>query len=297
MKERTRVFFELAEQDLSVAGEIIDTAPNLAAFHAQQAAEKSLKAMVTELSKDADEDYLRKRLRHDTIKAVLRVLTETIKDVSRRSGYYGLHAKLERQKDTADGKLAILLYYSFSRAFDTFFDLFEEMPISESVEDYWEKSLEADLKPNPSFNRKWEEGLKGVGEVIDTFWGLMAPIFKIEGNLSLREALSDEKRFKRSLEGAYTRLQSEGLDSQASSVQRAIRELEMLANPESSFLQWMKIVVAWTPYLDAHAIFGRYPSQKQLRKYANGKDGVRNLIRVSQEISQKSKAALVVLSS
>jgi hypothetical protein len=297
MKERTRVLFELAEQDLKAADYLLSGTPNLAAFHAQQAVEKSLKAMVTELSRDIDEDYLRKRIRHDSIKAVLRVLAEAMIDASRRAGYYGLEATLNRQRDTPEGKLALLLYYAFSQAFDTVFGLFDmKMPVSDKT-DYWGDSLKENLTPTPVFDRKLEEGMNRVSDVMDTFWGLMAPALKVEGGLKLSEVATNQDRFKKSLELAHSKLKSEGLETQANAIRRAIHELEMMANPEGSLIVWMRLVIGWAPYLDAHAVIGRYPSQKELNRYQKSAPSVRNLIRVSNEIHQKSKTVLEVLIS
>src|SRR5437867_11620070 len=121
MKERTSVLFELAEQDLKFATEILFVAPNMAAVHAQECAEKSLKAVLWELS-DIQDDELRGKIGHDSIRAVTKVLGQTIIDVSRRSGYDHLESKLRSQKELPGWQLAMLLYYAFSTTFEEPFD-------------------------------------------------------------------------------------------------------------------------------------------------------------------------------
>lgn len=53
LDERVAAWFVAGESDLRVAESVRDTAAHIACFHAQQGAEKALKALVTRLSGDA----------------------------------------------------------------------------------------------------------------------------------------------------------------------------------------------------------------------------------------------------
>lgn len=53
LDERVAAWFAAADSDMHVAVVVRDTAAHIACFHAQQSAEKALKALVTRLSGDA----------------------------------------------------------------------------------------------------------------------------------------------------------------------------------------------------------------------------------------------------
>jgi len=76
MKDRTRTLMSLAGQHLNTAKQILPHFPNNAAFHSQQCVEKSAKAPLWEIS-DSNGDELRKKIKHDSILAVMKVLSET----------------------------------------------------------------------------------------------------------------------------------------------------------------------------------------------------------------------------
>ena len=156
MKERTSTLFELAKMDLKIANDLVEKMPNLAAFHAQQCAEKSLKALVWELNDTEDEDELRARIKHDSIRAVTKVVSQMIRRAMRRSGYYGVEAKLRKQKETQAGRLAFLLYLAASATFDDIFELFDRMPISKN-KDYWGGESRERPTSGPLIQRELDE--------------------------------------------------------------------------------------------------------------------------------------------
>jgi len=297
MKERTRNLFELAENDLKVATDTVEAMPNVAAFHAQQCEEKALKAMVWELSKEIDEDQLRAKIKHDSIRAVTRVLAHALKDTMSRSGFFAMEGKLRKQRGTAGGSLALLIYLSASSMFENVFALMEKMPISKE-QDYWGKSLETSLKPDPTFNREWLKQLDKAGEFTNILLEFLttiagdSPIAPLEGRSP--EERADAARSW--LEKTAADLRAKDRKTEAISVERAILELNRWTNPDSSFLEWMKLVIFWTPYLDAHAIRARYAPPNELRKYHKHRAGVKNLISVSKQVLEQSKSVLGVFS-
>jgi HEPN domain-containing protein len=294
MKERTRSLFELAEADLKVANDNIDALPHIAAFHAQQCAEKALKAMVWELSDAVDEDELRARIKHDSIRAVTKVLTQAIKESMRRSDLSSIERRLRKQKDTANGRLALLLYLAGMTSIDNIFQLFETMPFSKS-QDYWGKSLDANLKPDPTFNKEWMAQL----EKADEFSTILTNFFMSTMDGNSTTSLGDGNTTDRAkwaqqwLEKRSEDFTSKGLKSEAESAKRALREFERLAGTDSPFIDWMKLVIFWTPYLDAHAVRSRYVPSNEMKKYLKHRNGVRNLVAVSKQVLEQSRSVLV----
>ncbi len=296
MKDRTRTLFQLAEMDLNVANRVLEEMPNQAAFHAQQCAEKSLKAVVWELNEAEDEDELRARIKHDSIKAVTRVMSQMIRKSMRRSGYQGLEGRLRKQGDTEAGKLALLLYLASSAAFDDVFDLFDRLPISKK-KDYWGEGLDGNLQPDPSFDQKWASQLRRSGEFMDLLMGFLFSTMNVKDAGKLSEVASNPIRLQQALNSAMIEMTEKKQEDQAKALSTALDVVNRLTNQDASFVQWGKNVMFWAPYLDAHAVRGRYPTSKELKKYTKKKDGVRNLVMKSKEIMDQSKAILPLLSS
>lgn len=296
MKERTRSLFDLAEADLKVANDNIDALPHLAAFHAQQCAEKALKAMVWELSRVINEDELRARIKHDSIRAVTKVLTQAIKESMNRSDFDSIERRLRKQKDTAGGRFALLLFLAAMTSFDSLFQLFETMPFSKD-QDYWGKSLDANLRPDPTFNKEWMTQLEKAGEFSKILTDFLISTTSGSSTTPPAElnAVDRAQWAKEWLKKTSSDFSAKGLKSEAESAQRAIRELERLTNPDSSFIDWMKLVIFWAPYLDAHAMRARYAPSNELRKYQKHRSGVRNLVDISKQVLDQSKSVLIAL--
>jgi HEPN domain-containing protein len=295
MKERTRNYFELAESDLTVANENVESKPNIAAFHAQQCAEKALKAMVWELSDIEDEDELISKIKHDSIRAVNKVLTQAVKDSMQGSGYYSLGSKLRKQKDAPGGSLALLIYLASSMSFEKVFQLFERMTISKD-QDYWGRSLDANLKPDPTFNKQWMNELDTAGEFTNALLDFLT--FAAREPISPFSEVGATERVKSLkvwLEKTAQDFASKGQRGEAESARKALRQLDKFANPDSPFIEWMKLVIFSAPYLDAHAVRARYATSKELRKYQKYRNGVRNLVSISKQVLDQSKSVLVVL--
>jgi HEPN domain-containing protein len=298
VKERTRSLFDLAEADLKVAIDNIDPFPHIAAFHAQQCAEKALKAMVWELSHVNDEDELRARIKHDSIRAITKVLTQAIKESMRRSDFDSIERRLRKQKDTAGGRLALLLYLAAITSFDNVFQLFDSMPFSKN-QDYWGEGLDANGKPDPTFNKEWMARLDKAGDFTKILTDFL--ISTTSGNSTTPpdelNAADRAKWAKEWLQKTSSDFTSKGLKSEAESAQRAIRELDRLTSPDSSFIDWMKLVIFWAPYLDAHAISARYAPVKEIKKYQKHQSGVKNLVNVSKQVLEQSKSVLITLTT
>lgn len=81
LNERVEAWFAAAESDLAVADMVCDRVPHTACFHAQQSAEKALKALVTRLAGDAPQVHAIAR-----IFAAIVALGTTIPSAIRDSG-------------------------------------------------------------------------------------------------------------------------------------------------------------------------------------------------------------------
>ena len=296
MKDRTRTLFQLAKMDLKTALNLLDEMPSQAAFHAQQCAEKALKAIVWELNDTENEDELRARIKHDSIKAVTKVMSQMIRRSMRRSGFQGLEGRLRKQGNTEAGKLALLLYLASSAAFDDVFELFNQLPISKQ-KDYWSESLDSHLQPDPSFDQKWATQLRRSGEFMDLLMEFLFTTMNVKDAGKLSDVASDPARLQRALKTALDATTKSGLEDRAKGLSTAIDAVNRLTNPDASFVKWGKNVMFWAPYLDAHAVRGRYPTSKDLRKYAKNKEAVRNLVAKAKEIMEDSEAILPLLSS
>jgi HEPN domain-containing protein len=90
LKARVLNLFDLAERDAEEADRCVATSPNLAAFHAQQCAEKSLKAFCLELSdiKDSQEEDFLKKIGHASARAVMKSIGQILKELFERSGVW-----------------------------------------------------------------------------------------------------------------------------------------------------------------------------------------------------------------
>jgi HEPN domain-containing protein len=296
VKDRTLTLFHLAEMDFKTAQSLVEEIPSQAAFHAQQCAEKSLKEVVWELNETEDEDELRARIKHDSIKAVTRVMSQMIRRSMRRSGYQGLEGRLRKQGNTEAGKLALLLYLASSAAFDDVFELFDRLPISKT-KDYWGESLDSNLQPDPSFDQKWANQLRRAGEFMDLLMEFLFSTMNVKGAGKLSEVASNPARLQHALQTALNDMTQKGQGDQAKALSTAMDVVNRLTNQDASFIQWGKNVMFWAPYLDAHAVRGRYPTSKELKKYMKKKEGVSNLVAKSKEIMDQSKAILPLLSS
>jgi len=296
LKDRTQTLFELAGNDLKVASSLIETMPNQAAFHAQQCAEKALKALVWELNDTEDEDELRSRIRHDSVRAVFKATAAAIRTSLRNSEFYRTEGTLRKHQDTQGGRLAMLLYLAASTSFDEVFRLFETAPFSKT-KDYWGDSLKAELQPDPLFKKVWAGQMTRASEFNDL---LMAFLFSsLEPNSSplVVDSRTDYSALKQSLQEASQDLATRGKQKEADAASRALEKVNKLTDPNASLVQWMKLVIFWAPYLDAHAVRARYPTRKELTKYLRSREGVRNLVNKSGEILRQSKIILGTLKS
>ncbi len=290
------MLFELAENDLKVASSLIETMPNQAAFHAQQCAEKALKAVVWELNDTEDEDELRSRIRHDSVRAVLRVTASAIRTTLRNSEFYRVEGTLRKQQDTQGGRLAMILYLAVSTSFDEIFRLFEATPYSKT-KDYWGDSLKAELQPDPLFKEVWARQIARAGEFNNLLMEFLFSTMDLRGSPVVVDSKTDFSALKQSLQAASQDLATRGKQKEADAASRAFEKVSKLTNPNASLVQWMRLAIFWAPYLDAHVVRARYPTRKELTKYLRSREGVRNLVNKSGEILQQSKAILGTLKS
>jgi hypothetical protein len=290
------VLFELARNDLKVASSLTETMPNQAAFHAQQCAEKALKAVVWELNDTEDEDELRSRIRHDSVRAVLKATASALRTSLRNSEFYRIEGTLRKQQDTQGGRLAMILYLAASTSFDQVFRLFETTPYSKT-KDYWGDSLNAELQPDPLFKEVWARQMAQAGEFNNLLMEFLFSTMDVSGSPVVVDSKTNFSALKESLQAASQDLATQGKQKEADATSVALEKISKLTDPNASLVEWMRLAIFWAPYLDAHAVRARYPTRKELTKYLRSREGVRNLVNKSGEILQQSKAILGTLKS
>lgn len=297
-KKRTTQLFALARQDLDVGRQVLDNFPNIAAFHAQQCAEKSLKAILVELSDVQSEEEIRPRIRHNSIMAVLGVLGQIVRDVAKRSGLPGLESTLRsaRNDKKSGSQLAWLLYFAFTSAYSDFFTLFQSPPIAITKE-VWAKSLDPQLVPDPSVDPVWKRKSETLEETIGAAWDVMWSSLGIESGPTFAKMTSNPSDAKFDLERMARELELKGHGDIAESARRAIENIDAMLKPGQKTLPWIKLVIGWAPYLDSHAVWPRYSNEEESRFYRSHKEGVRNLLQKAQEIMDATKGTMADFSS
>lgn len=285
MKKRTAELFELARQDLKAGLSVLEDLPNIAAFHAQQCAEKALKAMLVELSDVHTEKELREKIRHNSIMAVMGALAQNVREAAKQSGLARLEGTLRsaRNKKQPGAPLAWVLYLTFSSAFADFFTLFQSPPVKITGE-IWEKSLDPGLVPNPSADSDWKRKMDSIEDTLSASWEVMWSTLGVGTGPSFAKLSSNPADAKFDLQKMALELEAKGQGDSAASVRAAIERIDFIVNPQTKVLPWIALAVGWAPYLDAHAVIPRYATEEQLRFYQSHKDGVRNLLGTAMEI-------------
>jgi HEPN domain-containing protein len=283
MKKRVSNLLDLAEQDAEVAEHCVDFSPNLAAFHAQQCAEKSLKAFCLELSDtgDCQEQALLKKIGHDSIRAVMKALPQILTKLFERSGYADYAARFSTPK-AQDEKRAAALYQMFRAIVDSVVRQITDLSAS-TPGNAWINSFDKNLEPRVRLNLSEEKelGLANTEEIVNMAgqaFGL--PSLTKADPLSLVTQLNDLAK------------QSESVGN--ASLADAFRKASKGVNRLAPLCPWARLC-EWAPYLDAHAVTGRYPSPDQLEAYKSRTIGVKNLVGKAKQIMIQSKHALTVL--
>jgi HEPN domain-containing protein len=285
LKKRTAELLELARRDHKVGLSVLEEHPNIAAFHAQQCAEKALKAVLVELSDVHTEKDLREKIRHNSIMAVMGTLAQNVRETARQSGLSNLENTLRsaRTEKKPGAALAWVLYLTFSSAFAEFFTLFQSPPVKITTE-IWKESLDPQLLPNPSADPAWKIKRDSIEDTLATAWEVMWSTLSVESIPSFSKLSSNPTDAKVDLQKMALELEIKGQGDSAASVRAAIERIDFVVNPQKNILPWITLAVGWAPYLDAHASTPRYATEEELRFYWSHKDGVRNLLAKAKEI-------------
>ena len=283
MKKRVSNLFDLAENDAKEADRCVASSPNLAAFHAQQCAEKSLKAFCLELS-DIDEiqeeGFLRK-IGHDSIRAVMKSVARILNNVFERSGYND-HADKFKTPTSQIEMIASAIYRMFPHFVGSVIQQIDDLSTL-NPENAWIDSFDEKLEPELRLNldEAEKQSLAITEGIIDSLGSTvgLGSITKTAPS-SLITQIND-------LAG---RFESEGNAELASAFRRASEEANRLA----ALGPWIK-VCSWAPYLDAHAVVGRYPRQEQLEVYRSRTLGVKNMIEKAKQIMTHCRSVLDAL--
>jgi HEPN domain-containing protein len=283
MKKRVRNLLDLAEHDAEVADWCVDASPNLAVFHAQQCAEKSLKAFCLELSDigDGQEEALLKKIGHDSIRAVMKSVAQILKEMFKRSGYADQAGRFLTPSTPVE-KIAAAVYRMFPPFVDSVVRQITDLSAL-NPENAWVDSFDENLEPKLRLNLSEEEELslanrEGIINLLGEAVGL--PSLTKTDPLSLIIQMNDLAQ----------KSESGGNANLANAFRKASKEMNRLA----ALGPWIKLC-NWAPYLDAHAVTGRYPSPDQLEAYKSRTIGVKNLVDKAKQIMITSKHVLTVL--
>jgi len=282
MKLRIANLFELARLDAKHAESCLADSPNNAAYHAQQCAEKSLKAVLLELSdvKDGQEEQFLKEIGHHSSRTLMRSIGQVIMRTFDRSGY-GAHAGKFRNPQSPAETMAAALYQMFPVFVQGVVKQLDGLSALEPP-DAWQRSLDENLTPQLHLDMpdQSSQGLESAMHVVNAMLALL--------NLSPLTR-NNFGGFVDRLNDAAERSESQGQPDLANAFRRAIKEVNRL----TALIPWL-VACSWAPYLDAHAVTGRYPNAEQLEVYKTRIAGVRNLVDKSKQIMDQSKNLLPV---
>jgi HEPN domain-containing protein len=258
VKKRTAELLELAREDLTVGSSLVQEHPNIAAFHAQQCAEKALKAVLVEFSDVHTEKELREKIRHNSIMALMGVLAQTVRETAKHSGLADLESKLQsaRLRKDPGAPLAWVVYLVFSSAYADFFTLFQTPPV-QITDEIWKESLDPQLVPDPSADPAWKKKRDSIEDTLSAAWEVMWSTLHIESAPSFTKLGSNPSDAKFDLQKMALELESKGRGDSATSVRAAITQIDFVIDPQTKLLPWIALTVGWAPYLDAHAVTPR----------------------------------------
>jgi len=287
MKDYSKTMFECAQADLDIAEASKTERPNLAAFHAQQCVEKALKGLLYEYCEQQNYESLGKQIGHDSIKAAMGIVGQTLKRVVGNSAFQkelreNMKSAQKKKKEGWESKW--LISYALSRHLSDVLDLFNvEFTWLNSEQDFWQLSFDE----NPSsirLERDWWEKFERVSKNNELILSIFVSLLGIhEGQelIKMRGKTPTEisKNFNNLLE-----LMEQKMGDRKALIFTELQKSAQFMLASNRFAEWIKLVHQWAPLLDAHAIRGRYPSPNDMIIYRKNGRAVSRFVEKAKEI-------------
>jgi len=289
---------ETATKDLETARKALPDDPPTAAYHAQQCAEKAVKAAAFELGPFGDAkqfEPIAKSIGHDSTKACLRVIRDFIVKAWRESEFEHDHATYRRMMRRGDRKAAIAyqLGEKYKLAYRMLLQLFDK-PAVVLDDKIWQQSLDPLLEPEAQVKKEWEKEADQVHDISDEVWKSLVKALRIDAprasQLMDRSRGSEEKLAI--LDEIIEERQGKGLTYQVARLKSAQTKLQRIIGPRTGFEAWLILVISWAAFLDAHEQWGRYYDAAHLEGYKAHVDGAKHLVDKSEEILGLTKDLL-----
>jgi hypothetical protein len=299
LKEHTQTLLTRAEKDLVNAKLVFPNDPAGAASAAQQCAEKSVKAVAFELGDYIDADRFNaiaaKDWGHDSAlvcMAILKARGERAWQVLGVEKVVAKNRKQRRGNPMAD--IAYIIGKNFIIAYEDAIKRLETSPFKVDGS-YWMKSLDPKLKPSPVVVKSLAEGLGQDSEDMDmSMWAVFSMLGLSSESLETFDSRVENAKWSEAFEAIAAGLRARGLKKEAKTVTDQFSELEDAFGPGLGLVHWLKAVLPWLPYLDAHAkeAVARYADAKHAEVYESHREGVHNLIEKSSMIHEETVALL-----
>lgn len=310
MKAYTYTLLTVAESDLRTAELAVGKWPNQAAFHAQQCAEKSIKAAAFEFGEyktPSDFEPIGKKVGHKSTAACVLVIRAGVDkglkdaiDVQRQAMD---EAREKGQSRMAGVVLRVVAWYSrqtvshFAEvAVDKLFVDIEKGGINRR--NYWRQSLNPDVDPGAS--NELSVGKPRIPyrtRLLLRIYRLSARGAGVKNDLPFDlPPTKDPKDMLRSLDNIASDFNSRGMKNVADGIERTKEMLLRTVGANFELFEWVNMVRDWTPYLDTHVSIARYPRGAQLDRYNASRPGVENLMLRSKLILELTKQILPLAS-
>jgi HEPN domain-containing protein len=285
MKPRVISLFDLARIDAEDAERCLASSPNNAAFHAQQCAEKSLKAFLLELSdiKDHQEEQFLREIGHDSVRTLMRSVGQILRKTFERS-HYESYAEKFRNPQTPAEAIAATMYQMFPIFVESVIQQINELSAVDPP-DAWDQSFDENLRPELRLSMTDQEkrNHENAMGTINTFLTALGLPTLTQSNFS---------EFVGRLTDVAQRFETQGQTDIANALRNATKEVNRI----TAMIPWLAIC-SWAPYLDAHVVASRYADPTQLEVYKSRIAGVRNLVDKSKQIMKRSEDLLAVLTA
>ena len=298
----------MAKESARDAEAAVETSPHDAAFHAQLCTERAIKAAAFEFGPFATEkefDSVARRVGHNSTMACLPVIEASV--------MLGIDREMAAQDRLVEDnpgvgiavKSAASLAAVYSRRVARKFakSAFEQMETSMrrawSRKGNWKRSL--DLAFDPTAKKgpagKEIELDRGTKSLFWMYRRLLSSMGVSDKDAyRVEESKPGDQPFK-AFDALVADLKSKGQKDVLIGIERSLTSVEGAVGPNRELFDWVGFVAAWSPYLDAHAVSGRYPTTEQLAYYKSHVEGVRRLVKVAAEILDKTVAILPIAMS
>jgi len=299
LKDYTQTLLSLAEIDSKMADLAMPTWPHQAAFHAQQCAEKSIKAAAFEFGPFESEPQFRpiakKKIGHASTVACMEVMRVSIK-----AALNGAYAEQDRVHDDAAKRgLASLAAYKSTKFISRRivggilkdFDKTMREYSKRRDRKYWKKSFtETFVDPSGPVTKLPEKLPLSQKALLWVFRKSGKSVGIDEATSSLFKEGADWGNMDFSFLDDWAKsLRSSGRDDIAVTAERTRDLVNGVIGPTREMFSWIQLVLRTVPFTDAHAVIARYPSEAQLERYRANVEGVERLVTRSKLVLSETR--------